>query len=135
MKRIGAVCVLTFLLAGWVTAGELALSVSGSGLPGTPLTFTVKGDKEPNRVVFLGISPALGKTEFPFVTLDLAMPIWASGMGSLNKGTVSHRIVVPAAWPPNLTITLYAQAVVVTPKGTGHQAVTTNVVKFLIRGK
>jgi len=126
---------LVLVLAGLAAAENPVLSVAGSGLPGTPLTFTVKGSSVPNQVAFLGISPLPGKTDFGFVVMDLAWPIFASGMGSLNKGEVKHQIVVPASWPPFLTIPMYAQSVVVVPKGAGYQVVTTNVVKFLIKGQ
>jgi hypothetical protein len=135
MKSLIISLALVLSLAVGATAGEYALSVTGSGNPGTPLNFTVKGPSDPNAVAFLGISPLPGTTVFPFVTMDLAMPIWASGMGSLNDGKVSHKVVVPKDWPPFLTLPFYAQSVVVMPKGAGHQAVTTNVVKFLVTGK
>ena len=135
MKSLMICLALILSLAVGAAAGEYSLSVTGSGHPGTALNFTVKGPANPHAVAFLGISPLPGTTVFPFVTMDLAMPIWASGMGALNDGKVSHKVMVPTNWPPFLTLPFYAQSVVVMPAGPGHQAVTTNVVKFLVTGK
>ena len=126
---------LVLVLAGLAATQNPVLSVEGSGLPGTALTFTVKASSVPNQVAFLGVSPLPGKTDFGFLVMDLAWPIFASGMGSLNRGSVDHRIVVPASWPTFLTVPMYAQSVVVVPRGAGYQVVTTNVVKFLVRGQ
>ena len=135
MKKLCVSLVLVLFIAGLAAAAGPVLSVKGPGLPGSIYTFTVTDNPDPNKVAFLALSPLPGKTEFPFITLDLAWPIFASGMGSLNSGSVSHKVTVPIDWPVFLTIPFYAQSVVVTPKGAGYQAVTTNVVKFMIRGK
>ncbi|MBN2492709.1 MAG: hypothetical protein JXQ29_17815 [Planctomycetes bacterium] len=127
--------VVVLVLAGLVGAQDPVLSVQGSGLPGTPLIFTVTGSSQVNQVAFLGVSPLPGSTNFGWVTMDLAWPIFASGMGSLNQGVVNHRIIVPANWPAHLTIPMYAQSLVAIPKGAGYQYVKTNVVKFWVRGQ
>ena len=136
MNKFYTCIALVLLLAFTAAAQDHVLSVAGSGKPGTALKFTVTAKKIPtiNQVAFLGISPLPGKTVFPFVTLDLAMPIWASGVGSLNKGSKSHKIQVPSAWPVGLVLPLYAQAVIVTPKGGGYIATVSNVVKFYVKG-
>ena len=134
MKYLSLVLVFVLALSVTAAAGDEVLKVTGSGKPGTYLTFTVSTKTvDPHRIAFLGISPSLGKTEFPFVTVDLAMPIWAMGMGSLHKGSVSRRVLVPDGWPPNRMITFYAQAVIVIPKGAGHTGYTTAVVPFVIK--
>ncbi len=136
MNKFYTCIALILLLAVTAAAQEHVLTVAGSGKPGTALKFTCTAKKlpNPNQVAFLGVSPLPGKTEFPFVTMNLAMPIWASGMGSLIKGSHSHKIMVPSNWPPALVIPFYAQSVIVTPKGGGYIAVVSNVVKFYVKG-
>ncbi len=112
------------------------LSVTGSGQSGSTLVFTVKdntGTPQPNQVAFLGISPLKGTTVFPFVTVDLGWPILAFGMGSLNHGPAKHKIKVPDL-PPGFSFKMFAQSVIVTPRGGGHQATTSNVLEFFISG-
>jgi hypothetical protein len=134
MKYLSLAPALLLAFSVTASAGDEVLKVTGSGKPGTYLTFTVSTKTvEPHRIAFLGISPALGKTEFSFVTMDLAMPIWAMGMGSLGKGSVSRRVLVPGGWPPNQMITFYAQAVIVIPAGAGHTGYTTAVLPFVIK--
>ncbi|MBN2490716.1 MAG: hypothetical protein JXQ29_07695 [Planctomycetes bacterium] len=135
MRFVAISLVIVLVLAGLGTAQDPVLSVAGSGLPGTPLIFTVTGSAEVNQVAFLGISPLPGATSFGWVTMDLAWPILACGMGSLNQGFARHPVMVPKDWPPMLTIAMYAQALVVKPAGAGYQYVKTSVVMFWVRGE
>lgn len=136
MKRlvVGLVlCALMTVPALGDTESNAVISVSGTGTAGGTLTFTVTKPIGPvNQIAFFGISPGLGKVEFPLVTMDLMWPIFAAGMGSLNKGSASHKLQVPKDWPSGLVITWYTQGIVVTPAGGGYIAETTKPVPFLI---
>ena len=95
----------------------------------------MKGPSDPHAVAFLGISPLTGTTVFPFVY---------HGSGHAHLG-IRHGLV---EWRQGIAQSRGAQGLaavsdlallrtvrVVMPKGAGHQAVTTNVVKFLVTGK
>ena len=136
MKRlvVGLVlCALMTVPALGDTESTAVISVSGTATAGGTLTFTVKKPAGTvNQIAFFGISPGLGKIEFPFVTMDLMWPIFAAGMGSLNKGSASHKLQVPKDWPTGFVIVWYAQGIVVTPKGGGYIAETTKPIPFTI---
>ena len=134
MRIVITIAALLAVAAVGLNAQGYDLTVTGSGQSGSTLVFSVKdktGVPQLNQVAFLGISALKGKTEFPFVTVDLGWPIFACGMGSLNHGPAKHRITVPEL-PIGFSLKMYAQSVIVTPKGGGYIATTSNVVEFVV---
>lgn len=136
MVRSIFMAVAISIACGCVSAQGFVLSVSGTGQSGNKLVFTTtpQGPVTVNKISFLGLSLTQGKTQFEFWDVDLGWPIIAMGMaGSLRNGPTTQQVLVPEL-PPGFTIPVYAQSLVVEPRGGGYQVETTNVVTAIIRG-
>ena len=134
------------LLAATTSAQTCAtLSVSGTGAPGTALTFSLDGQAS-GAFAFLAVGPTQGTTSIAFgplgtLTLGLASPLLTLPLGPTDaSGDASVVVPVPNGFPASLD--LFAQGVTAeltftppsppTPPTFGLTFCTSNVAGFHI---